>query len=66
MVGQQFGRGRHRLGKLCLQPLEDALMRLPAHAPEHRLVGGLLHQSMLKRVDGPRRLPALIQQLRRD
>ena len=41
-------------------------MGLPAHAPEHRLVGGLLDEGVLKRVDGPRGLPALIQQLRRD
>ena len=41
-------------------------MGLPAHAPEYRLVGGLLDEGVLKPVDGPRRLPALIQQLRRD
>jgi hypothetical protein len=35
MVGQQFRLRHHRLGKLGLQHLENALMGLPAHAPEY-------------------------------
>ena len=35
-------------------------MGLPAHLLQHQLIGGFLDQSMLKRVDGLRRLPALI------
>jgi hypothetical protein len=41
-------------------------MGLPAYTYQHRLVGGLLEEGVLKRVDGLRGLPALIQQLRRD
>ena len=59
MVGQQFRGSRHRLRKLRLQHLDDTLMRAAAHALQHRLVGGLLEEGVLKRVDGTGGLPAL-------
>jgi hypothetical protein len=65
MVGEHGGGGRQHLGKVGLQHLHDVVMGLPAHPLQHRRVGGLLDERMLKHIDGLGGLPALVQQLRR-
>src|SRR4029453_2630355 len=50
VMGEQFGLSFHRLWKLGLQHLRNALVILLPGALEERLIGGLLDEGMLEDV----------------
>ena len=63
VVRQQFGLGRGGLGELGLQDLRNARVILLPRAAQQRLIGGILHQGMLKEVGRLGEDAALVEQL---
>jgi hypothetical protein len=63
MVRQQFRLGLHRLGKLRLQHVRNALVILLTCTLQQRLIRGILNEGMLEEVRRLRQESPLIQQL---
>ena len=57
MVCQQFGLGRDGLGELGLRDVRNARVILLPRAAQQRLIGGILHQGVLKEVGRLGRMP---------
>ena len=66
VMSQQFGLSLADVGEVGLQHLGNMLMVLLAGAAEQRLIGGILHQGMLKEVGRLGWPPSLIEQFSLD
>jgi hypothetical protein len=66
VMRHQLWLGLGRGGKVLDKGLGNALVILPAGAPQQCLIGGVLHQGMLEGVGGLGSLPILVHQLGRD